>query len=246
MVPLKYLDAVRDVLAHLGNKELANVEKAADAVIAAYTHGGAVHCAGIGHGNEGDFLNRAGGLAAVHPFSYSLVINDPVAQCLASRPADDPVDREMEAIHLAVRAGNLRKGDVMLVSSVSGRNRGPIELTLACRAKGLVVIAFTSLAYSARVASLHPSGRKLCEVADVVVDIGAPYGDAAVDVPGYDFKLLPVSGVAMTVAGWMIWGRVMEKMAANGNPPTVFKSANSEGGAEFVQKATHSFHQRGY
>lgn len=246
MVPLKYLAVVRQLLDHMEKTQLGNVEQAADLVSAALAHGGTVHCAGIGHGNEGDFLNRAGGLAAVQPFTYGFTINDPVAECLRNRPAPEPFHRELETIRFAVRASNLRAGDVMVVSSVSGRNQGPIELTLACQAKGVKAIAFTALAYSAETPSLHPSGRKLSEVADVVLDIGAPYGDAAVDIPGYDFKLIPVSGVGMTVLGWLIWGRVMEKMAAAGNPPTVFMSANSRGGGDYYQKAVQQYQSRGY
>ena len=81
---------------------------------------------------------------------------------------------------------------------------------------------------------------------DVAVDRGAPYGDAAVDIPGYDHKLLPVSGVSMGVIGHMIFGRVMEKMAAAGNPPTVLMSFNREGGPEAYKKAVEQYETRGY
>ena len=110
-----------------------------------------------------------------------------------------------------------------MVGSVSGRNRAPVELALACRSLGVKTIGFTAMKYSASTASLHPSGKKLYEAVDVVVDIGVPIGDAAVDIPGFDVKLMPVSGVAMDVAGWLIFGRAMEKMAAAGIPPTVVR-----------------------
>lgn len=243
---IDYVNAVRAILSHLEKNQLETIDRAAGVVIHALTSGAALHCAGIGHGNEGDFINRAGGLAAVHPFTYSFNVNAPVADALKGRPGPADFDRELETIRLAVKAGNLQRGDVMLVSSVSGRNKGPIEVTLACQALGMKVIAFTSLAYSGQVSSVHPSGKKLSEVADVVIDIGAPFGDAAVDIPGYEFKLLPVSGVAMTVAGWMIWGRVMERMAAEGHPPTVFMSANRPGGGDYYQAALKEFNRKGY
>ncbi len=241
-----YLAAVRGILDHLERTQLDRLDAAAGLVVRALTGGGAIHCAGIGHGNEGDFLNRAGGLAAVQPFTWSFNVNTPVADALKNRPDPDPVDRECAAIRLAVQTGNLRAGDVMLLSSVSGRNKGPIELALACRERGLAVIAFTAFSYTAQVDSVHPSGKKLMEVADVAVDIGAPFGDAAVTIPGYEFKLLPVSGVAMTVAGWLIWGRVMERMAAEGRPATVFMSANRPGGGDYYQAALKEFHRKGY
>jgi uncharacterized phosphosugar-binding protein len=111
---------------------------------------------------------------------------------------------------------------------------------------GVKVIGFTSLDYSSQVDSLHPSGKKLFEAVDVVIDIGVPFGDAAVDVPGMEFKLLPLSGVAMIVSGWLIWGRAIEKMAAAGNPPSVFMSVNREGGVEHYEKARAQFNRKGY
>ena len=129
---------------------------------------------------------------------------------------------------------------------MSGRNIAPIDIVLAARQRGVKSIGLTSLAYTKQVTSLHPSGKKLGDVVDVVIDNGAPYGDAAVDIAGFDHKLLPVSGVASAVIGHMLWGRVMEKMATAGNAPTVFMSVNREGGQEFYKKALAQYEQRGY
>jgi uncharacterized phosphosugar-binding protein len=246
MVPEQYLNAVRGILDHHQQHSLPAVEQAADLIVHALSSQGAVFCSEIGHHNQWDFLHRAGGLAAVQPFAYSCTITDPVAECLKDRPRPEPVDREFEAIRLVVHTSNLRPGDVMLLSSVSGKNRGPVELALACRDYGVKTIGFTSMAYTQQVEAKHPSGKKLYEVVDVVIDNGAPFGDAAVSIPGFEFDLLPVSGVSMIVAGWMIWGRVMEKMAAAGNPPTVFMSVNRPGGEASLKEREATYHQRGY
>lgn len=246
MIPLKYSEAVRGVLDHLEKTQIPAIDRAAELVIAALTHGGTVYCHGIGHGTEGDFINRAGGLAAVQHFSFGLNVNDPVPECLKNRPRPEPVERDLDTIRFAVRASNLRAGDIMMLGSVSGKNRGPVEMALTCRAAGLKVIGLTSMDYTSKVKSLHPSGKKLYEVVDVAIDNGAPFGDAAVDIPGFANKMLPVSGVAMTIIGWMIWGRVMEQMAARGNPPSVFISINRDGGQEFYDKNKAEFNRRGY
>lgn len=246
MTPLKYIEAVRGILSHLEETQLDNVEKAAGIVVESLKNGGAIWLSGIGHGNEQDFLNRAGGLAAVQAFSFNFNINNPVAECNAGRPRPEPVEVDLETARFAVRAGNLRKGDVLVLGSVSGKNRGPIELAMACRDAGVKVIGITSLTYTANVESLHPSGKKLCDVVDVVIDNGAPYGDAAVDIPGFDFKLLPVSGVSALVAGWMVWGRVIEIMTEAGDPPSVFMSVNREGGQAYYEKSRAEYNKRGY
>ena len=129
---------------------------------------------------------------------------------------------------------------------MSGKNRAPVELAMACRERGVKTIGFTSLAYTKQVESLHPSGKKLCDVVDVVIDNGAPYGDAAVEIPGYTHKLLPVSGVSCAVSGHMLWGRVLEKMTAAGKPATVFQSVNRPTGVEDLKQAEKQYHERGF
>ena len=246
VVPEKYLTTVRALLDHLEHTQLPAVEQAAAVIVDALRHGGCVYCSGIGHGLEGDFINRAGGLAAVQPLAFGFTLNDPVADCRKDRPRAEPFERDLETVRFALRASTLRAGDVLLVGSVSGRNRAPVELALRAREMGVRVIAITSLAYTARVDSMHPSGKKLAEVADVVVDNGAPYGDAAVAIDGLPEKMIPVSGVGTLAAGWMIWGRVMERMAQEGTPPSVYISVNREGGQAFYDKSKAEYHRRGY
>jgi len=246
MASSQYLTAVRGILDHYEQTQMPAIEQAADLIVTALTNNGAVFCAEIGHSNQNDFLNRAGGMAAVQAFHFGFHLNDPVAECLKDRPQPEPIERDLETIDFAVRVSNLRAGDVLLLGSVSGKNRHPIELTLACQAKGVKVIGFTSLDYTANVQSQHPSGKKLCDVCDVVIDNGAPFGDAAVEIPGIDTRVCPVSGASMVVGGWLIWEKVMEKMAAAGNPPSVFMSINREGGQAYYDHSRAEYNKRGY
>ena len=246
MADRNYLDAVRGVLEHLEGTQLPAVDRAADLIVESITNGGALFCAGIGHGIDGDFLCRAGGLAALQHFSYSFNVNSKTAECLADRPRPEPFNQALAAIRLAVNASKLRSGDVMMLGSVSGRNVAPVELALACGEIGVKTIGFTSMEYTSQVESRHPSGKRLFEVVDIVIDNGAPYGDAAVEMEGFEFDVLPVSGVAADVAGWLIFERVMQKMVASGNPPTVFMSVNREGGQEHYEKMLDQFNRRGY
>ncbi len=241
-----YLNAVRRILDHLESTQLPAIDQAAALVTRALSHGGAVFCADIGHGIQGDFINRAGGLAAVQRFSCRLDVEERVARCLADRPAPDQSPRDLQAIRAAVQAGNLRTGDVMVMGSVSGKNRTPVELALACRDHGVRTIGITSLAYTHQVQSLHPSGKRLFEVVDVVIDNGAPYGDAAVTLDGLEVPALPVSGVSAAVIGHLLWGRVMEQLIAAGTPPTVLMSLNRDGGPDHYQQAIEQYETRGY
>ena len=243
---IDYLNTIRSLLDHYERTQMDAIERAAEIAADSVLNGGAVHLASIGHSNEQDFLNRAGGPAFLQALSFSMSINDPVADCLKNRPRGEPFDKECELVRLALRAGNLRRGDVVAVGSVSGRSVRPVAIALECRELGIHTIGFTSIAYTARIDSDHPSGKKLADVVDVVVDNGAPYGDAAVEIEGYDFPLMPVSGASMVVGGWMIWGRAMELMAERGKPASVFMSLNRPDGREVYDRNLERFNKLGY
>ena len=226
--------------------QLASIEQAATLTADSVLAGGVVFCAGVGHSIDHDYLNRAGGPAFLQPLSFSFSVNSPVPRCRKEKQGPALVDQEVETIRAAMRCGNVRAGDVVVIGSVSGRNTRPVEIASCSREVGAKVIGFTSLVYTEAVTSLHSSGKKLADVCDVVVDNGAPYGDAAVTIPGYTVPLMPVSGVSMDVAGWMIWGRAMEIMAERGKPASVFMSLNREGGQAYYDESLARYHKFGY
>ena len=241
-----YLAAVRTVLEHIETTQLEVIDQAAVLIADSLLAGGAVWCGDIGHGNEGDFINRAGGLACLHKFSFGFNLPQPIAKALADRPRPEPIDEEQETIAAQLRLSKLRAGDVLLISSVSGRNIRPVAIVQEARKLGVKVIVLTSATYTAQVTSYHPSGQKLIDVGDLVFDIGVPYGDAAVSIPGYEPDLLPLSGVSMIVMGWCLWGRVMEIMAERGTPASVFMSFNRDGGPAFYDAQAARYHELGY
>ena len=240
-----YLERVREILAHYEDEQADVFDAAATLVIDAFDNGGAVYCHHLGHGLERDSIHRAGGLVGVKRFDFNVRVNAEVPAC-RRQTEPGPADRDLEQVRFAVRQSGLRPGDVMVLASVSGKNRAPVELALACAEAGMRTIAFSALPYTQNVTSLHPSGKRLYEVADVTIDLRAPYGDAAVTVPGIDVAGLPVSDVAMAAGARLLWGRGQERMAAAGNPPSVLMSVNRDGGPDYNQTSEAAFDQRGY
>ncbi len=72
--------------------------------------------------------------------------------------------------------------DVFVIASNSGVNGSIVGLALRARAEGHPVIAVTSLEHTNAVAPKHSSGKRLSEVADLVIDNRAPYGDTTIDL----------------------------------------------------------------
>ena len=70
--------------------------------------------------------------------------------------------------------------DVMIVISTSGIREVIIEMAEGARQRGLKVIGVVSVAHCEQAKPAHSSGRKLIDVADVMLDNGAPVGDSLV------------------------------------------------------------------
>jgi uncharacterized phosphosugar-binding protein len=130
----------------------------------------------------------------------------------------------------------LGENDSMIVISNSGRNPLPIEVAMVAKERGLTLIAVTSLGHSTSVSSRHTSGKRLFELADVVIDnLGEP-GDASLSVNGSDAPLGPTS----TITGAYIINEIIivsvTWMIENAVEPPVFKSANLDGSKEHNER----------
>ena len=127
----------------------------------------------------------------------------------------------------------LNEGDVLVVSSVSGRTKKVVDLTYDSTSKGVNVIAFTSMEYATQVDPVHESGKKLYEMATAVVDNCAPAAEAMLDVDGIEAKFAAASGIASDFLMWSITSRVVEIMLKDGYTPGILKSANFPGGNDY-------------
>ncbi len=172
-----------------------------------------------------ELVYRAGGLAPISPIFIPGLTCDVRPITLTSW-----LERLDGYAATAVREVPIQVGDVLIVHSVSGRNAAPVEVALCGRERGAKVIALTSLDYSQAVSPRSQTGKRLFEVADLVIDNGAPRGDAVVQLPDFPQLVSPVS----TVLGAAILNAIVAEACAilleRGIQPPVFMSANLEGG----------------
>ena len=203
-----------------------------------------IHVFGAGHSHllAEEAFWRAGGLVPINP------ILDPNLTPLGGRRAS-PLERLEGYANVLLSAEDLRSGEVMVIVSNSGINPLPIEMALVAKESGLKVLAITSLSHSERVDSRHSTGRKLYELADVVIDTHVPPGDAAVSLPGLsedpnELRIAPLS----TVMGAMIWNALVAEVAylqaAAGSEPLVFRSQNMPGGDEANERQLRRYRLR--
>ncbi len=115
--------------------------------------------------------------------------------------------------------------DSALVISSSGCNLVPTEMAEQFQKRGLRVVAIISSAHGGATASKRPDGKKLQDFADLVLDTGAPVGDAMVRVPGLDTPVAPGSTVGGCMLINCIKAEVAARLTAAGQPPKVLSGA---------------------
>jgi len=136
--------------------------------------------------------------------------------------------------------------DVLFVVSVSGVSAAVVDLALDARSDGVPVVALTALSFSRALDPKHPSGQRLADVADVVLDNGAGYGDAFLDVPGVERPVCPISGLANAALMWAVVAGTVERLAARGLSPSVYPSINVPGGPDLVAAVEARYAERGH
>jgi uncharacterized phosphosugar-binding protein len=110
-------------------------------------------------------------------------------------------------------------------------NGSVVGMALLAKERGHDVVAVTSLQHTAQVPPKHPSGRRLSEIADVVIDNLAPYGDATLALPG-GVAVGSVSSITSAFIAQLLTIGVAERMNGDGQVPPLYLSANIPGGDE--------------
>jgi uncharacterized phosphosugar-binding protein len=175
-----------------------------------------------------EMVYRTGGLMLVNPIY-------PHGMNLSVRPmtATSRLERVLGLGAALLENAPATSGDVLIIASTSGRNAVVIDMALAARERGIHTIGITALAYTQGVSSRHPSGKKLADLCDVVIDNCAPYGDAAVEIPGFPQKVGPLSSVAGCAIVNALVAEVVQRLVQQGVTPPVFISANLDAGDDF-------------
>lgn len=136
-----------------------------------------------------------------------------------------------------LRNYDLSPTDTALVASSSGCNVVPIEIAQGFQQRGVKVVALISQQHSEPSDSRHESGKKLHDFADIVLDTGAPLGDAMTAIDGMDTPVSPGSTVGGCMLVNALKAEVADRLVKAGQPPTVL-SAGAIVGSE---RATELF-----
>src|SRR5690606_13985040 len=139
------------------------------------------------------------------------------------------LERDPAIAHRIYALAPVDPRDVFVLISSSGVHGAGVELASLVKERGHPLIARTSAEPGTRSSARHPSGSKRLELADVVLDNGAPYGDAVLELPvGGSYGA--VSTVTSALLAQLMVTRTIERLVALGETPPVYLSANVAGG----------------
>jgi uncharacterized phosphosugar-binding protein len=228
---LEYANAVQDLFRDIVETQMDAILEAARIVADAVEADGLLYTFGTGHSHviAEDVAYRAGGLAPIDAIlEDSLTGNQKVFQ-------SEFMERVEGMADVILKYYDPGPKDAMLIVSNSGRNAAPIEMAMGARARGLKVIAITSMEHSQGTTSRHSSGDKLYQHADIVIDNGCPKGDCLLTVDGMKQSIGAGSGVAGMFIIHSIIVQAIEELRQRGVEPPVFMSGNIDGSEAFNQ-----------
>lgn len=229
----KYFEQALNVIKKVARTQTAAIKSAAEMMADGIVSGKSIFSFGASHSFiiTEELVYRSGGLMLVNPI-YPHGMNFSVHPL----PATSRMERVPGLGRELLDASPAKAGDILLITSNSGRNHVAIDMASRARAKRLKTVAITSIAYSKGVKSRHPSGKKLCNLCDFVIDNCTPYGDAAVHIPGFQQKVGPLSTIAGCAIANALMTETISILVARGLTPPVFVSANLDGGDEHNAK----------
>ena len=114
--------------------------------------------------------------------------------------------------------------DVMMVISTSGVRPLVVEMALGAKERGMPVIAQVSRPHCENSTPGHSSGKKLIDVADVVLNNHCPPGDCILPLEGLEWMTGPTSTITGAMLINMLRCRVAELLLERGIKPELLPS----------------------
>ncbi len=227
----KYFKAINDILERIHNTQAENIEKAARLMAISIHNGNLVHVFGSAHSaipvmevfpRYGSFVASKGGF---HPLLnprllwFTVIGAGGVKDLLWLERVEGYIENFLDE-------QDMKSDDVLLVFSHGGLNAAPVESAMYAKDHGLSVIAVTSMENQRISKATHSTGKKLSDVADIVIDNCAPSEDAVVKIDGLSEKICPSTTIAIITILQLLMAQVAGELLEMGEKLNVFVSPN--------------------
>lgn len=221
-----YLQKSAEILEKV-NQQQAQIRQAAEIFAQSILKGRVVHLFGSGHSRilVEEMWPRYGSFPGFNPIvELSLTFHNLVTGANGQRQAMF-LENVPGLADRILRNFDLDEADSALVISSSGCNIVPVEIAELFRKKNIRVVSIISISHSEKSASRRNDGKKLSDFSDLVLDTGAPPGDAMVKIPGLDTPVSPGSTLGGVLLVNCIKAELAGLLTAAGKPPKVLTSS---------------------
>lgn len=226
----QYMKKIYSILEVINIKEKEAINRVIDSLVEAGLKKKSIYIFGASHAGilMEEMYYRAGGMMTINPIFGKEVMLDRAPITFTSQM------ERLEGYGTALaKTVKFKENDVLILHSVSGRNPIILDMVFEAKKKGVNCIALTNVKYSKSVTSRHSSGKRLFEVADIVIDNHGDIGDGSCEISGIKQKVGPTSTVVGATILNSIIVEVCQKLVDNGiEYPPIFYSANLDGGDE--------------
>jgi len=188
---------------------------------------GVVHLFGTGHSRIPieEMFPRYGSFAGFNPMAeLSMTFHTQVVGSNGQRQAMF-IERVEGFAEQILSNWVFKPQDLLMIFSVGGQTAVPIEMAIGARARGIKVIAITSVAQNKTGTPTHSSGTTLIDNADLVIDLMVPVGDALVSIPGLATPVGPGSTITAIAVVNEIKVQVANFLVQRGIIPQVLTSS---------------------
>lgn len=227
-------------------KEGNNIKKAAKLMAESIKNDELIHVFGTGGHSymaAEEMFYRAGGLVPINPiFDGGVTVANGAVRSTKIERTPGYAKAILDPLKLE------EDGKIIIISNVYGINSVTIESALEAKKRGMTVIAVTSVEHSKNLPrdahSRHSSKKNLFEIADIVLDVPVPIGDAILDIEGLDVKTAPCSTILVSFCLNALVAETIQTLIKMGIDPPVWKSANILGGDEYNKKYIDKYRER--
>ena len=212
-----FKDELCELLDHLYDSQKDNIEAAAQAMRKCIEEGGVIHVFGSGHsvGLGIDIKNRLGSLVPIHIMEMTDFVTKGDISVEEFMDRKNIFERKPGVAKKLYELYDIRPQDIFIVISNSGINGIVIDIADLAKRNGHKVVIITSMKHTLAEEPRHPSGKKLYEFGDIVIDNCGPHGDALLETDGVE-KVCSVSSICNNCIAQSMAARTIQLLKADG------------------------------
>ena len=207
----RFKDEINVLLDTLYESQKDNLEATALLMKQCIENDGVIHVFGSGHsvGLGIDIKNRIGSLVPIHIMEMSDFVTKGGIAVEEFLDRKNIFERKPDVANKLYELYDIKPQDIFFVISNSGINGIVIDIASLAKQNGHKVVIITSMKHTLAESPRHPSGKKLYEFGDIVIDNCGPHGDALLQSDGVA-KVCSVSSICNNCIAQALAARTIE------------------------------------